>query len=85
MISTPRCGEPVEYYELRRPRDEMDVVSRRPDQQCFRPKGHAEHERKAGRAVRHASEASVRRTMAQAMRRKRAWRKARRAENVGAR
>jgi hypothetical protein len=74
MVSTPRCGHPVEYYELRREPDKMDVVPRGPDRsRCWRPRGHP------GR--RHVSEAAYRRMLAQAVLRNRE-RRARRRGNV---
>lgn len=81
MIETPRCGQPVKNYALRRKRDALDVVSRDGSVTvpCFRPKGHP--------GERHASEASYKRCLAQAVLRKRAWRRqraARRRENVRA-
>lgn len=75
MIETPRCGQPVKNYVLRRKRDALDVVSRDGSVTvpCFRPKGHP--------GERHQSEASYKRSLAQAARRKHAWRDRRR-ENV---
>jgi hypothetical protein len=81
MIATPRCGQPVRYHQLSRPADPMDVVPREPGLRCFRRKGHAEDEIAAGKPVRHASEASYRRSLAQAVPRKRAWRRARQRVN----
>jgi len=40
MISTPRCLEPVEYYELARPRDALDPAELDPFPVCWRPKDH---------------------------------------------
>jgi hypothetical protein len=41
MISTPRCGQPVEYYELSRPADEFDPPDAiDPFPVCWRPKDH---------------------------------------------
>jgi hypothetical protein len=80
MIDTPRCGQPVKYYELRRPPDAMDAVARQPPcpdsegaptSPCFRPKGHP--------GERHESEWSYRRSLAQAARRKARWWRQRRA------
>jgi hypothetical protein len=79
MISTPRCGEPVKYFELRRIPDEMDIIPRSPGRKwvpCFRPKGHP--------GSRHASEWSYRRDLALAVVRNRA-RRARRRRNDSAR
>jgi hypothetical protein len=82
MTDTPRCGQPVKNYQLRRPPDRMDVVLRDGSVTvpCFRPKGHP--------GDRHQSEASYKRCLALAALRKRAWRRARKArqrENVGPR
>jgi len=53
MARGPRCGQLVEYYELTRSRDAMDVVRREPGEPdpethltytpCFRPQGHPGH------------------------------------------
>jgi hypothetical protein len=84
MISTPRCGEPMRDYEPGRAPDALDVVPRAAFARCFRPRGHAEREERAGKMVRHASEASWRRDLARGVQRKRAWRRARRRANVRA-
>jgi hypothetical protein len=41
MKDGPRCLQPMQKYETRRPWDELDTQARRdPDPVCWRPKGH---------------------------------------------
>jgi hypothetical protein len=60
----PRCLQPVQRYELRRPRDELDTAARDdPDPVCWRPRGHP--------PGRHVSRASYERMRAAWRRRQR--------------
>lgn len=76
MITTPRCGQPMRTYTPSRAADALDPPGLPdPFPVCWRPKGHP--------GERHASEASYKRMLAQAVRRKRNWRRARRRANDG--
>jgi hypothetical protein len=66
----PRCLQPVQKYEIRRPRDEMDTPARDdPDPVCWRPKDHP--------GDRHTSRSSYERMLERSRRTMRAARRAR--------